>query len=241
MAKSLLHNFFMACGRDLDLAARPGPVQVIAPHPDDESLGCGATIARLRSLGQRVRIIIVTDGSACGSSTVLAPQDIAAIRRRESLDAAKALGVTPEDVAFLDFPDNGTRDRASAVEAALDEEIRMTAPRLIFSPYGVDAHPDHQVTAAAIDRLHKKGVILCSVFEYPVWFWTPPPIGHLLQPRKLMRLRRVPTAGFLDAKKAAVAAHRSQHVALTNEPGWFILSDRFLEHFFLRFEIFFEK
>ena len=240
-AQDLLQNFMLACARDLDVTGEAGPSLVLAPHPDDESLGCGATIARLRSRGQRVHIVIVTDGAACGRSSVIGPKEIAAIRRKETQNAAAALGVPPEDVIFFQFPDQHAGEQAQAIEAALGEEINRVKPRQIFSPYGVDAHPDHRVVAAAIDRLFQKGLVACPVYEYPIWFWPYGAVSHLIQPHKLMRLRRVQAQDFLVPKKVAIAAHRSQNVALTDEAGWFTLPERFVQRCLSPFELFFEK
>jgi LmbE family N-acetylglucosaminyl deacetylase len=237
----LIQSFFVACAKDLDITKDEGPSLVIAPHPDDESLGCGATIARLRSRGERVHIVIVTDGAASGRSAVIGPETLAAIRRRETGNAAQELGVPLENVNFLDFPDSRTIEAASAIEATLGEQICALMPRRIFSPYGSDDHPDHQVIAAAIDRLCRGGIITCPVYEYPIWFWSNRALGHIFQLQKLKALRRIPAKEFLAPKKAAIAAHRSQNVALTDESGWFTLPKSFLARFLTPFELFFEK
>jgi LmbE family N-acetylglucosaminyl deacetylase len=239
--KALLQRFFLACARDLDIGKGSGPSLVIAPHPDDETLGCGATIAQLRSRGQQVIVVIVTDGAACGRSAILGPKEIAAIRRTETQNAMKALGVLPEDVIFLQFPDSQAGERVTEIEAALGEHISRIAPCQIFSPYGVDSHVDHRGVATAIERLCHKGLISCPLYEYPIWFWTYGALSHLVQPHKLMRLRRVPTQGFLAPKKIAIAAHQSQNQALTGEAGWFTFPEGFLPLFLLPFEPFFEK
>jgi LmbE family N-acetylglucosaminyl deacetylase len=240
-SKSLLQSFFLTYARDLDIPADAGSSLVIAPHPDDESLGCGATIARLRARGQRVQIVIVTDGSASGRSAVIGPKKLAAVRRLETGNATAALGVPSEDVIFLDFQDSHTQEQASAIETALCNQIRLLSPRRIFSPYGVDCHSDHRVIAAVIDRLCRRRIVSCHVFEYPIWFWPYGALGHMMQPNKLRRLRRVPTREFLAPKMVAIAAHVSQNVALTDEAGWFTFPDGFLPRFLTPFELFFEK
>jgi LmbE family N-acetylglucosaminyl deacetylase len=240
-ANTLVQGFFLAFAKDLDIAKDQGSSLVIAPHPDDESLGCGATIARLRSCGNRVHIIIVTDGAASGRSAIIGPKKLAAIRRLETLEAANELGVPPQDVLFLEFPDSHTQEAASAIEAALAEQICALMPQRIFSPHGIDGHRDHRVIAAAIDRLFRRGTIACQVYEYPIWFWSYRALAHLFQPQTLILLRRVATQGFLAAKKAAIAAHCSQNVALTEEAGWFTLQDRFVARLLVSFELFFEK
>jgi len=240
-AKNVLHKLFTFCARDLDLAAASGPSLVIAPHPDDESLGCGASIAQLRARGERVRIVIVTDGAAAGQSAIIGPEKLSSLRHKEAEQAAGALGLADGDLIFLQFPDAHTQEQEAAIEAALCEQIRSLNPKRIFSPYGVDGHLDHRVIAAAIDRLDAKGIIACPVYEYPIWFWSAHAVGHLLQPHKLTRLRRVAAGTFLAAKKTAIAAHQSQFQAPTDEAGWFSFPPGFLSRFLTPFELFFEK
>ncbi len=240
-AKNSLHSFFTICARDLDPTTNKGPTLVIAPHPDDESLGCGATIALLRSRGEQVRIVIVTDGAASGRSAIIGPDKLSATRRTETENAIEALGGKREDLVFLQFPDAHTHEQEAAVEAALAEQIRSFAPKQIFSPYGDDGHSDHRVTASAIGRLWEKGGISCPLYEYPIWFWSARALRHLAQPQKLKRLRRVTTKGFLEAKKAAISAHRSQYETPTDEAGWFTFPPGFLSRFLTPYELFFEK
>jgi LmbE family N-acetylglucosaminyl deacetylase len=236
-----LQHFFFCCARDLNVADAPGPTLVIAPHPDDETLGCGATIARLCAAGKKVHIAIVMDGAAAGHSVIITPEQLAIRRRAEALDATAVLGVPGEDVVFLAFPDGAATAHGGGIETALGEQTRAVAPGQIFSPYGVDGHPDHRAVAAAVDRLHRSGVINCPVYEYPVWFWPSGALGHLLQPWKLMRLRRAAAGSYLVSKKKAIAAHRSQHKALTDEVGWFTFGPGFLKRFLIPYELFFEK
>ncbi|HLL52387.1 MAG TPA: PIG-L family deacetylase, partial [Myxococcaceae bacterium] len=77
---------------------------VFAPHPDDETLGCGGTILRKRRAGAEVRIAFLTDGAA--SHAHLVPREaLRALREREALEAAGALGVEASRVCWLGFPD----------------------------------------------------------------------------------------------------------------------------------------
>src|ERR1700722_2577564 len=80
-----LQNIFFLLARDATSLAAAGPFLVIAPHPDDESLGCGSFIARARRLGQRVRIIVVTDGRGAVVASQMTPDDLAVLRRNEAL------------------------------------------------------------------------------------------------------------------------------------------------------------
>ena len=99
------------------LAARER-LLIFAPHPDDETLGAGGLIAQARKRGIPVRVIFFTngDGSRAAKFAVELQQrrrvnfvQIAALRQKEALAAAKNLGVSEKDVVFLGYPDGGTK------------------------------------------------------------------------------------------------------------------------------------
>ncbi len=77
---------------------------VFAPHPDDETLGCGGMILQKNQVGARVRIVFMTDGSQ-SHARFLAPAELARLRQEEARAAGKALGVDEDDLFFLGFPD----------------------------------------------------------------------------------------------------------------------------------------
>src|SRR5215469_14860675 len=68
---------------------------VLAPHPDDETLGCGATIMRKRAVGTPVQIVIATDGRYWPPSSKFSPDTIVEIRHEEALRAGAILGLSP--------------------------------------------------------------------------------------------------------------------------------------------------
>src|SRR3954452_23126054 len=74
---------------------------VFAPHPDDETLGCGATIHRKREVGTSVHVVIASDGRRSQEPDVIAPEELVRIRAREALDACTTLGVAAEHVHQL--------------------------------------------------------------------------------------------------------------------------------------------
>ena len=95
-------------------------VLVLAPHPDDESIGAGAAIQKALAAGAQVRIVFLTTGDFNETSWVLYDKTLdlspanaerlAIQRHQEALNAAKALGVPEKDVRFLGYPDSGTLD-----------------------------------------------------------------------------------------------------------------------------------
>lgn len=101
--------------------AEPVDVLVVAPHPDDEAIGCGGVVLRTIKEGRRVGVVLLTGGDgypqaaaavAKKAETQLAPADflrLAAVRRRHSLDALTAIGVHPANLISLGYPDSGLK------------------------------------------------------------------------------------------------------------------------------------
>jgi LmbE family N-acetylglucosaminyl deacetylase len=83
-----------------------GSALVIAPHPDDESIGCGGLIALLRRRNAKVWVCIATDGAGSHpNSPSVPPRQLAAIRGREAIAALGILGVKRRCVLFANLPD----------------------------------------------------------------------------------------------------------------------------------------
>ena len=144
---------------------------VSAPHPDDEVLGCGATIARKRAAGTEVRVLFATDGRH-GRVDGLTPEALARVREAEARDAAKRLGVAPDALIFLGWEDGTLASREEELRLRLAVEIARFNPDEVYAPCRFDAHPDHEALGrAAAAAAHSRATPL---LEYPVWFWTTP-------------------------------------------------------------------
>jgi LmbE family N-acetylglucosaminyl deacetylase len=117
----------------------PGPVLVIAPHPDDEVLGLGGTIAKLADQGREVFVVIVTRGDPS-----MFPSTSIEQTRREALAAHAVLGVTK--TIFLEGFPAALLDTVplSELNAALRDTLRSIEPDVIFLPYYGDLHLDHR-------------------------------------------------------------------------------------------------
>ena len=86
------------------LAAPPrGRVLVVAPHPDDEALGCGGALIQHRKQGDRVKVVFVTDGAAGGKLGHYAGLNYRELRRDEARRAGAILGV--DELVFWEYPD----------------------------------------------------------------------------------------------------------------------------------------
>lgn len=119
---------------------RRGPVLVIAPHPDDEVLGVGGTLARLADAGVETHVAIVTTGR----SPRFDAAQVAAVRA-EAARAHAVLGVT--ETHYLDCPAAELTESAHAeLNAAIAAAVRRIAPQTLFLPHPGDIHMDHQLS-----------------------------------------------------------------------------------------------
>lgn len=117
-------------------------ILIIAPHADDEILGCGATIAKELALGNNVFVLICTN--AYVGAPELFPENMINQVRNEALIAHKQLGVT--ETIFLDFPapqlDQYPRFKMSN---AISEVIQRLQPDTVYIPHRGDCHKDHTI------------------------------------------------------------------------------------------------
>ena len=120
-----------------------GRVLVLAPHPDDEILGCGGTIARMVDEGLDVDVAIVTSGQP----PAFCAQSVARVQA-EAQRAHEFLGIRATHL--LDFPAAGLdRIAASELNAAIGKLICDLRPDTMFVPFLGDVHQDHQLTFLA--------------------------------------------------------------------------------------------
>lgn len=135
-------------GAVLEIPARS--VLVLAPHPDDEVLGCGGSIIRHVQSGVPVRVVIVTDG-AMGEGASRAEK--AAVREAESRGAAEILGYGEPE--FWRLPDQGVAYNESLVQRLVDA---MGDADLVYAPSLLEMHPDHRILAmAAAEAVRRHG------------------------------------------------------------------------------------
>ena len=122
-------------------------VLCIAPHPDDEVLGCGGALALFARQGVQVQSVIVTSGDkALGAASA----EHAAEREQESRRAAQILGSEPPQ--FLLFEDRALRYSSALVDAlgqAMQSHLVPNLPALLLLPSLSEPHPDHQAVALA--------------------------------------------------------------------------------------------
>lgn len=213
---------------------------VLAPHPDDETLGCGATIMRKLSAGTPVQVVIAADGRHSHySSNKLSAEALVEIREDEARRACAILGLPSENIAFLRFEDGRLADYRGLLRDRLFDILDTMKPEEIFVSSIIDNHPDHRVLAELARELAQARRDRCPVlYEYPIWFWDPR--IWRVTPLLALRTRIVRTEEFRTRKREAIAAYRSQVTNLTGETGSAPLRKGFLRQFLQPEEIFFK-
>lgn len=170
---------------ELDLAGARRAL-VIAPHPDDETLGCGGTLARLAPTCD-IHVLLVTNGDGGGGL----PPETSAVRKQEMAAAVRTLGIA-NDVLHLDEPD-GRFDDSMSFREALAAIVQRLQPDWVFLPWLGDSHPDHsRISRASSEVLRRSGVEQVLYYET----WNPVPATHV-----------VDITPVLETKKAAVLCH----------------------------------
>ncbi|MER2252324.1 PIG-L family deacetylase [Methylorubrum podarium] len=207
-----------------------GGLVVVAPHPDDESLGCGGLIAQALKQGRAVRVVIVSDGCGSHPNSKAYPHDrLRSLREAETVAAMAELGLGLEHIHFLRLPDGGVPSEGAEAEAAADriaEIARKGRASALFVTWRHDPHCDHTASAAIVDlaRARLPGL---AAYAYPVWGWTLPAEREVGPSPEGFRLA---VEGERAAKRRAVEAHASQVSGLIeDDPSGFQLEPAMID------------
>ncbi len=239
-------TFFAAVGRlpfgTLDAVAGRTPFVVLSPHPDDESLGVGGLIAEACARGQRVDVVILSDGAGSHPrSTRFPPAALVALRKGEAARAADALGLPPGRLTHLDLPDTAVPSDGPAFEAALERigaVIRDAGARTVLVTWGRDPHCDHGAADAMAKALRARDPAL-ALWSYPIWGRHLDPGTPIDEPAP--KGYRIDVSRRLAAKHGAILAHASQMSDLIDDdPDGFRFTPATLAPFLEPVEIVFE-
>lgn len=208
---------------------------ILAPHPDDETLGCGGVIARKVAAGTPVTVAILTDGRNQPGSPQWTVEETVAARAAEASDALSRLGLAPESVRWAGFVDGTLAEHEDQVAKTVDALVAELRPDEVYATGAWEPHPDH----AALGRAARRCVRSARLYEYPVWLWEGTPLepgvrpgtvlggmGRLLVPGRAVRIR---TDEYRSVKQHAIAAYHSQLDSLP--PGLLAQADREVEVF----------
>jgi LmbE family N-acetylglucosaminyl deacetylase len=192
----------------------PGRAVVLAPHPDDETLGVGGTLAAWAADGVEILVVAVTDGEGSHpDSPTLTPEELAARRHDERRAALAELGCGAASVLRAGLPDSDVGRHRDALREYL---LRVVVPGdTVLAPVLGDGHPDHDAVAdVAREAATCRGA---AVWHYAVWLW------HWADPDE----PSIPGDGAVAvalpdrarrAKQAAVACFTTQIEPLSDDP-----------------------
>ncbi len=170
-------------------------VLVIAPHPDDETLGCGGAVCKHIKDGDRVSAVFLTSGEL--GLKHLPARKARAVREREARKAARLLGLSR--VFFLRRGDWMLGEQVAATARALGPVLQAARPELLYLPHPGDGHPDHQAALPILRRaLRGSRLPAPRLLCYEVW---TPLAGFDVV---------LDITGFMPRKLRALRAHASQ-------------------------------
>ena len=197
---------------------------IVAPHPDDETLGAGGLIATLRRRKVDITVVAVTDGENAYEAT----PNLGLIRSREQEEALQALGVEPDHILRLRIPDRYVSEH----EAELTEKLLplIDSDCHLVAPWTGDLHPDHEACGRAAKEVARRTGANLSLYFF--WTWHRGEPGTL----KGVPLRRLLLdSDALHSKEEALRRHRSQLYHPSGEP---ILPDYLLGPIRWPFEVY---
>lgn len=186
---------------------------VVAPHMDDESLGCGLLLATHADKA-RAHVVFVTDGAQSPDGarwTTAEARDLVRTRQQEAMAALATFGVPAGNVDFLGLPDGSLHDRGPQLRATLTALVQRLAPQCVFVPFRYDRHPDHLAVNRAVCTAKRDAAIDTEIFEYFVYTqWRLLRTGDVRDYIAPDALRRVEPGAAAAVKRRALDCHRSQ-------------------------------
>lgn len=120
-------------------------VLAIAPHPDDETIGCGGTLRLHVERGDRVVAVFLTSGEL---GLNLPRDEVHAIREVEAAEASAILGLAA--IEFLRLPDWFLGDDIARAAAALAPIFQRENPGILYAPHPGETHPDHRASVPIV-------------------------------------------------------------------------------------------
>jgi LmbE family N-acetylglucosaminyl deacetylase len=217
---------------------------IVAPHPDDETLGCGGAIALLQALGYPLQVLVVSDGTRSHPrSRKYPPAALRSLREQETLAALAQLGVAASNIKFLRLADGKLPAfvHSDTVLSVCRAYLSSIQPATLFLPWRADPHPDHRATWQLIDTALTSCALTLRRIEYPVWDWDPAQRDSL-QSSTCITSWRLDISAVLHRKKKAIAAYRSQTTNLIDDdPEGFRLTFEMLRNFLQPWELYFEE
>lgn len=179
-------------------------------HADDVEIGCSGTIIKLGALGHTTGVIALTKGEMATRGT---PE----LRAEEFKISADILGLSVHKM--LDIPD-GRIDKTWENKTKIIKEIRTYKPRIVFAPYWITRHPDHEQTSQLVrDSVYLSGLKKIDTDQEP---FRPNMVIYYQSRYEFKPSFIVDISDFHQQKMNAILAYKSQFYSpdqAKNEPG----------------------
>lgn len=211
---------------------------IVAPHPDDETLGCGGAIALLRSISCDVSVLVISDGTLSHPRSLKYPRlALRELRESETISALAILGVAARAIKFLRLPDGSVSKQNADFRNYLDQ----IAPQLVFLPLRCDPHPDHRASFQLVSHALTSLNMALRRIEYPIWDWDEKQRGNWDNDARLTSWR-LDISSVVELKQQAIASYRSQITNLIDDdPEGFRLTSEMLANFTRPVEVYLEE
>ncbi len=139
----------------------PRSILIVAPHPDDETLGPGGQIALLTKEGYSVHILVLTDGSQLfvsrfGTETQPPPGEISSRRKRETERSVAHLGADPQNIRYIDFGDGKLTEKIEEAAGIVATTIEELNPTRVYVTSAFEYHPDHQAANTIVKQAYRR-------------------------------------------------------------------------------------
>ncbi len=210
---------------------------IVAPHPDDETLGCGGAISLLRSIGCDVRVLVISDGTLSHPNSRKYPRlALQELRESETISALAILGVEAKAIKFLRLQDGSVSEQNADISSYLAQVV----PQIVFLPLRYDPHPDHRASFQLVSKALTSLNMTPRLLEYPIWDWDDEQSTNW-DNHKLSSWR-LDISSVVELKQRAIASYRSQITNLIDDdPQGFRLTPEMLANFNHHVEVYLEE
>lgn len=183
-------------------------ILVVAPHHDDEAIGCGGTIFKHYKKGDKVWVVYITAGWS-GLPEIKSKQKAIKIREKEARNACKVMGVQ-KAIFFLREDDRNIYNKKTKIIEKLIKVIRDIEPNLIYAPHSEEKDVEHKIVYEAVKeaawlskspylpKLGQPTKSIQNIYLYEVWT----PMENFLA--------REDITSVINIKAKALLAYQSQ-------------------------------
>ncbi|MEO1374203.1 MAG: PIG-L deacetylase family protein [Cyanobacteria bacterium J06635_10] len=223
---NILYNWFLRF-KSKPIEASKKRAIVFSPHQDDETIGCGGTIALKRSQGIPVKVVFLTDGRY-GRPSWIEPENIIQYRQEEASSALNVLGIEPSQTQFLDEADGSlaqlSPEKRNLLIAKLVEILQSFEAEEVYVPHHHDGHPDHEATYSLVRSAIEASKMEIELLQYPIWMLWRNPLSSHKYLQRTSKAYRLFIGSFKEKKQQAITIYKSQTPNLPSSLKQAILS-----------------